>query len=85
MFTWLGTGWKTVTGALVWALAHVGLITTVLGFFGIAGGPIQAAAALVGQALVVVGLAHKVNNFNLAALLAALKDALTTYTGQGKS
>lgn len=76
----LGKGWKTLTGAILWAVGHVGIIGTVLGLLGIhtvAGQTPDALIALWGEALAVVGIAHKVNRFNWSAFMDALNTLLT--------
>lgn len=87
--TLLGKGFKTVTGALIWALAHVGLLSTLLGLAGvhsIAGQDVQTFFQSLGAALAVVGVAHKINRFDLKALVDALVAAIKQYaaaTGAG--
>lgn len=55
MFRFLGRGWKTVSGATLWALAHIGVLQAI----GVPDG-ITDAVTKVGAALAALGLAHKV-------------------------
>lgn len=60
MFSFLGRGWKTITGAILWSVAHAGLVTATVGLVA----PTQAdristIVANIGGALAALGLAHK--------------------------
>lgn len=59
MWKFLGKGWKTVTGAAIWAVAHTGVITVVTGAIGIPGSAIEDVIGKIGAALALLGLAHK--------------------------
>lgn len=80
----LGTGWKTVTGAIAWALAHSGLLSLALKLLGVNTGGVDVTAAVqaIGAAIAAVGVAHKLNNA-WPALIAALKAAADAITAQG--
>jgi len=59
MWRFLGKGWKTVTGAAIWAVANTGIVTAVTGALGISGTTVSDVIGKIGAALVVLGLAHK--------------------------
>ena len=59
MWKFLGKGWKTITGAAVWAVAHTGVITAVTGAVGISGTVVEEVIGKLGMALAILGLAHK--------------------------
>lgn len=61
MFGFMGKGWKTVTGALLWATGHATLVSTVLRLTGIhLPFDVDHVLQTVGGALTAVGVAHKI-------------------------
>jgi ABC-type sulfate transport system substrate-binding protein len=64
MWKFLGKGWKTVTGAAIWAVGHTGVVTVVATAVGISGDVTTAVIEKIGAALVVLGLAHKVERLD---------------------
>lgn len=78
----LGTGWKTVTGAIAWALGHTGLITTLLGLAGVHVANLDGILQSIGAAVAAVGVAHKINRFDLSALINTLVTAVQDYQGR---
>jgi hypothetical protein len=78
----LGTGWKTLTGALLWAIGHIAVFSTLAGLVGLHLPNLDGLAQSVGTGLAVVGVAHKVNRFDLSAFLNTLLTALQDYVGR---
>lgn len=60
MWKFLGKGWKTVTGAALWAVGNTGIVTLITGAVGISGSLVSEILTKVGAALVVLGIAHKI-------------------------
>lgn len=56
----LGKGWKTVTGAAVWVVGHSGIVGTIAGLVGVSSGVVDGVITKIGAALVVLGIAHKI-------------------------
>lgn len=62
----LGTGWKTAIGALLWAIAHAGVLSFACHFVPQCNGDVLTSViANIGVALVGLGLAHKLDNGTL--------------------
>ena len=59
MWKFLGKGWKTVTGAALWAVGNSGIVAAIGGALGVSASLTQEIITKVGAALVVLGLAHK--------------------------
>lgn len=80
----LGTGWKTITGAIGWALGHSGVLGLVLKLAGVDthGVDVNAILQAIGSALAAIGLAHKVQRVDWNALIAAIKAAADAYSSQ---
>lgn len=84
----LGTGWKTLSGTILWAVGHSGALSLLLTLIGVHvpdGVDLTAIVQAIGASLAAVGLAHKANRIDWGALIAALKAAADAYASKAGS